>query len=187
MRIAIDMDEVMADTLGAQLDWFRERFGYRWTRAELPGKRLFDDLAAPEHVAAHLAALHEGSFFGALPVMPGAVEVIGRLAARHEIYVVSAAVQFPGSLAPKVRWLERHFPFIPTPHIVFAGEKSIVDADVLVDDNADRFPRFRGRAILFDAPHNRGVQGYERACSWAEVEALLGVATASDGPVRRIG
>jgi 5'(3')-deoxyribonucleotidase len=189
MRIAIDMDEVMADTLGAQLAWFRDRFGYRWTREECAGKRL-EDLAAPEHVAAHHAALHEGSFFGALPVMPGAVEVIGRLAARHEVYVVSAAVQFPGSMLPKVRWLERHFPFIPLPQVVFAGEKSIVDADVLVDDNADRFPRFRGRAILFDAPHNRAlaaVRGLTRARSWAEVEALLGEPAAPEGPVRRIG
>jgi 5'(3')-deoxyribonucleotidase len=187
MRIGIDMDEVMADTLGAQLDWFRERYGYRWTRAELAGKRLFEDLAAPGHIAAHLEVLREGSFFGALPVMPGAVEVIGRLAARHEVYVVSAAMQFPDSMPPKLRWLERHFPFIPVPHVVFAGEKSIVDADVLVDDNAHRFPRFRGRHILFDAPHNAGVQGYTRARSWPEVEALLSGTAPLEGPTLRVG
>lgn len=187
MRIGIDMDEVMADTLGAQLAWFRERFGYRWTRADLAGKRLLEDLPAPAHAAAHLEALREGSFFGTLPVMPGAIEVIGRLAARHEVFVVSAAMQFPDSMAPKLRWLERHFPFIPVPHVVFAGEKSIVDADALVDDNVHRFPRFRGRHILFDAPHNAGVQGYTRARSWAEVEALLSEDAAPEGPTLRVG
>lgn len=175
-RIAIDMDEVMADTLAAQLSWFGDRYGRRWTRDELAGKDLVEDLADPAEAAAHVAALHEGAFFADLPVMPGAVEVVGRLAERHEVLVVSAAVEFPASMSHKVRWLARHFPFIPATHVVFCGEKSLVDADVLIDDNVQRFPRFRGQGLLFDAPHNVAVVGYRRVRSWREVEAVLGAA-----------
>ncbi len=171
-RIAIDMDEVLADTLGAQLEWFRERCGHHLTPADVAARGL-EALVEPAQLAAHLAHLHEGAFFGELPVMAGAVEALRRLATTHELYVVSAATQFPASMVPKLRWLERHFPFIPVPHVVFCGEKSVVAADWLVDDNAHRFPRFRGQAILFDAPHNRAVRGYPRARSWAEVEALV--------------
>lgn len=171
-RIAIDMDEVLADTLGAQLDWLRERFGHRLTPADVAARGL-EALVPPDQLSAQLALFHDGSFFADLPVMPGAVETVRRLAEDHEICVVSAATQFPASMVPKLRWLERHFPFIAVPNVVFCGEKGVVAADWLVDDNAHRFPRFGGRAILYDAPHNRAVGGYPRARSWAEVEALV--------------
>ena len=93
-RIAIDMDGVMADTLSAELAWFRERHGYRWTAAELRGKELFEAVAAPEHVAEHQAMLREGSFFGDLPVMPGAVQVVRRLTRRYQVFVASAATEW---------------------------------------------------------------------------------------------
>jgi 5'(3')-deoxyribonucleotidase len=173
MRIAIDMDDVLADTLAAELAWFRDRYGYRWTRAELAGKDLFADVAAPEHVAAHRAVLEEGSFFGDLPVMPGAVQVVRRLAERYEVFVASSATQFPGSMLPKLRWLGRHFPFLPASSVVFCGDKSIVDADVLIDDNAHRWTRFQGQRVIFDAPHNARETGYPRVASWSEVARLL--------------
>lgn len=176
-RIAIDMDGVLADTLSAQLAWFRERYGYRWTEADLAGKELFGEVAASEHAAAHDAVLREGSFFGDLPVMPDAIEVVRRLAGRYEVFVASAATQFPGSFLPKFRWLERHFPFVPASHVVFCGDKSVVDADYLIDDNVHCFPRFRGRGILFEAPHNVAQTGYPRVASWSEVAELL-----LDGP-----
>lgn len=172
-RIAIDMDGVLADTLRAELAWFREHYGYRWMPAELAGKELFGDVVAPAHAAAHRAMLEEGSFFGDLPVMPGAVEVVRRLAERYEVFVASSATEFPGSMAPKLRWLARHFPFLPASQVVFCGDKSILGADVLIDDNAHRFARFPGRRLLFDAPHNALETGHRRVASWSEVARLL--------------
>jgi 5'(3')-deoxyribonucleotidase len=172
-RFAIDMDDVLADTLGAELAWFRERYGYRWTRADLTGKERFDDMVAPEHAAAHAALLRDGSFFGELQVMPDAVRVVRRLAERSEVFVASSATEFPGSMLPKLRWLERHFPFLPACQVVFCGDKSILNADVLIDDNAHRFARFQGQRVLFDAPHNAGQTGLLRVGSWSEVERLF--------------
>lgn len=172
-RIAVDMDDVLADTLGAQLAWFGARYGYRWTRGDLTGKQLFDDLVTPEQAAAHAAVMREGSFFGDLPVLPGAPEVLRRLADRYEVFVASAATEFPGSFLPKFRWLERHFPFIPASRVVFCGDKAVVAADYLVDDNVHRFPGFRGQGVLFDAPHNQDVMGYPRVRSWDDVAAMF--------------
>ncbi len=172
-RIAIDMDDTLADTLSAQITWFRERFGYRWTKADLVGKELFGGVAAPEHQAEFEALMAEGSFFGDLEVLPGAVDAVRRLAERYEVYVASSATPIPGSMLPKLRWLDRHFPFVPTSRVVFCGDKDILDVDVLIDDSAYKFPGFRGRVILFDAVHNRHLSGYERAASWADVERSL--------------
>jgi 5'(3')-deoxyribonucleotidase len=168
LRIALDMDEVLADTARAELAWLHQRYGSRWSPDALVGKQLAD-LLPPAHAAALDAVLHEGTFFADLPVMPGAVEVVARLVEHHQVFVVSAATEYPASCVPKFTWLRRHFPFIRPEQIVFCGDKTIVAADHLVDDNAHRFAGFRGELLLFDSPHNAGVQGYPRVRGWADV------------------
>ncbi len=172
-RIAIDMDGVLADTLPVELAWFRQHFGYRFEPSDLVGKRVFEDLVSPEHLAAERAMLCEGSFFADLPVMPGAVAALRRLAARHQVFVASSAIDLGGAMAAKLGWLERHFPFIPAWQVVFCGDKSILAADVLIDDNAHQWTGFQGRRLLFDAPHNVHETRCTRVSSWAEVERLL--------------
>ena len=68
----------------------------------------------------------------------------------------------PLSFDAKYRWLRRHFPFIPPSHLVFCGDKSIIDADYLIDDRARHFARFKGRPVLFSAPHNAAEARYPR-------------------------
>jgi len=88
----------------------------------------------------------------------------------------------PSSFAAKFRWLERHFPFLPPSHIVFCGDKGIIDADYLIDDNPRQFRRFRGEGILFTSPHNKLIKGYRRVNNWLDVEELfLGSAVGSAG------
>lgn len=172
LRVAVDMDEVLVDTVTAQLEWFRDAYGYAWTKEALAGKR-FEDVADAEHVRAHYEDLHRGAFFEDLPPMPGGVEVLRELASRHEVFVATAAMEFPASLAPKFRWLARHVPFVPPSHFVFLGDKSVLATDVLVDDNAYNFRRFRGRGILFSSYHNANEAGYTRARDWEDVARLL--------------
>ena len=75
----------------------------------------------------------------------------------------------PCSFDAKYRWLQRHFPFIPPSQIVFCGDKTIVDADYLIDDRPRHFAKFKGQAVLFSAPHNAGETRYTRVASWKEV------------------
>ena len=52
-----------------------------------------------------------------------------------------------------------------------ADEES--DADYLVDDRARHFTRFKGRGLLFSAPHNHHEHRYPRVSSWAEVREFF--------------
>ena len=78
-------------------------------------------------------------------------------------------MEIPESFAAKYRWLRRHFPFIPASNIVFCGDKGIIEADYLVDDEARHFRKFRGAGILFSAPHNLDEKDYERVSNWQEI------------------
>jgi len=159
-RIAIDMDDVMADALGEHLRRYNAAFGTSLTALE-------QCIPAANRRAAE--AMLDASFFEDLAVLPDCREVVGELAERYEVFIASAAMDVPCSFDAKYRWLRRHFPFIPPSHIVFCGDKAIVDADYLIDDRPRHFARFKGQALLFSAPHNAGETRYPRVASWKEV------------------
>lgn len=169
-RIAIDMDEVMADTVGKLLRCYNRDYDDCITMADLRGKKL-------RHVAKCGLEVYryfdDPAFLRDLDVMPDSQEVIRALQDRYEVFVASAAMEVPASFAAKYEWLREHFPFIPPSHIVFCGDKSIINADYLIDDHTYQFARFRGQGILFTAAHNVEETGYPRVDNWREVAELF--------------
>lgn len=171
-RIAIDMDDVIADFLTKYLDSYNADFQGSFTKEHLAGQHL-SALVAQEHIPRLDEYVHNPEFFADLAVMPHSQEVIRELMERYEVFITTAAMDVPASFNAKYKWLGRHFPFIPTSHIVFCGDKSILNADYLIDDNIRHFQRFRGEGILFTAPHNVHVNGYRRVNDWLEVREMF--------------
>jgi 5'(3')-deoxyribonucleotidase/uncharacterized protein with PQ loop repeat len=180
LRIAIDMDEVMADALAEHIRRYNSAFGATLASADLRGRHLEDWVAPSERAA--VDAMLDASFFTSLSVMPDCQEVVRELAARHEVLVVTAAMDVPCSFDAKFRWLQRHFPFIPTSQIVFCGDKGLIDADYLIDDRARHFERFKGHPLLFSAPHNAAESRYPRVDSWQEVRDVFARLERGTGP-----
>ena len=174
-RICVDMDEVMADTLGEHLRRYNRHFEEDVTAEDLAGKGLWE-ITPAERQAQLRAFLDAEDFFEVLDVMADAQEALKELAARFEIFIATQAMAVPNSLGPKYRWLQRHFPFIPATHYVFCGDKSILRADYLVDDQPRNLERFEGQGLLYSAPHNLMVTGFVRVSNWLEVgEYFAGV------------
>ena len=171
-RIAVDMDEVLADALAEHLTCYNRDHGEAITKGQLDGKWLWDVVSADRHARLE-GYLRSEDFFEDLPVVEDSQEVLAKLNTQYEIFIATAAMEFPNSFGPKYRWLRRHFSFIPPMNFVFCGDKSILHADYLIDDSYRHFERFRGQAILFSAPHNARVTGFRRVSTWREVEDLF--------------
>jgi 5'(3')-deoxyribonucleotidase len=183
--IAIDMDEVIADALGEHLLRYNRDFAHELTepltRASLHGRWLWD--AVPPHRIRDLERyMLSDDFFRVLPVMPHAQRVLARLQTRYNIFIASAAMEVPTSFTPKYQWLAEHFPFIPTSHIVFCGDKSILRADFLIDDNPRQLRLFESsnsqghphrEGILYTSPANVNLTGFRRVNNWQDVETLF--------------
>jgi 5'-nucleotidase len=169
-RIAIDMDEVIADALTEHLRRASRILGRALTVEHVRG-RTIESIVDASEVDAVVAAL-DASFFEDLEVMPDAQTVIAELSTVHEVFIATAAMDVPASFDAKFRWLREHFPFIPPTHIVFCGDKSVLAVDDLIDDSPRHFARFRGRGILFSAPHNDAETRYIRVDSWQDVHRL---------------
>ena len=171
-RICVDMDEVIADAVTEHLARYNREFNDTLGVADLQGKWIWDVVAPARHAAME-AHLRSHDFFAVLEVMPDAQRVLHALQRRYEIFIATAAMEVPTSFTAKYEWLGRHFPFIPTSHIVFCGDKSILAADYLIDDNPNQLRRFRGQGILYHSHHNINVSGFRRVHNWQEVEQLF--------------
>ncbi|MGO8757109.1 MAG: 5' nucleotidase, NT5C type [Terracidiphilus sp.] len=181
-RICVDMDEVMADTLSEHLRRYNQTFDEDVTADDLAGKGLWE--VAPQDRQAQLRAfLDAEDFFEDLPLMPDAQEVLKELSTRFEIYIATQAMAVPNSLGSKYRWLQRHFPFIPPSRYVFCGNKSILRANYLIDDQPKNLLRFEGQGLLYTAPHNLAVTDFVRVNDWREVaEYFASVRAESPNP-----
>ncbi len=169
--IAVDMDEVIADFNTKMIRHFNAEFGENIVLGDLAGQTI--QQLRPTLREQINRMIGEPDFFSDLDVMPHSQEVIGQLTAKYQVFITTAAMEFPASFSAKFQWLKTHFGFMNPMNFVFCGNKSILNADYLIDDNVRHFTHFVGEGILFTAPHNIHQTGYRRVDSWQEVGALF--------------
>ena len=171
-RIGIDMDEVIADTLGELLTRYNLEFGTVHSKADLMGKRFMETIPV-DHKPRIYEYFKDGSIFEDLPLFDHSQEVVEELTRHYEVFITTAAMEVPSSFTAKFKWLERHFPFLKPSHIVFCGDKSVLAVDYLIDDNVRHFQRLQGEGIVFTAPHNVDEKRYRRVSDWLEVREMF--------------
>jgi 5'(3')-deoxyribonucleotidase/uncharacterized protein with PQ loop repeat len=171
-RIAVDMDEVVADTLAKQLRSYNAAFGASLRVEDVGPHGLWASVPEEHGTAVRKMVLAPG-FFRDIDPLEGCKEVVRELAERYEVFIASAATEVPTSFSAKYEWLREHFPFIPPSHIVFCGDKAVLDVDYLIDDTPRHFERFRGTPILFSARHNAGETRFIRVEGWEDVRRLF--------------
>ena len=170
-RIAIDMDDVLADPIAKFIELYNRDHGTPLDLKIADGNEIYDHVPV-EVKDKWYDYINEEGFFRHLGVIEGSREAVSKLQEKYEVFIVSAALEFRNSLIDKYDWLADHFPNIDWKHIVFCGQK-IVDVDIMIDDRIKNFVDFKGRCLLFSSPHNRLVTEYERVNSWQEVIDLL--------------
>jgi len=168
-RIAIDMDGVLADVAEQFLRYDERDFGKRKTLEEIAG---FEERKAFPRCREYV---YSNGFFRTVPVMEHSQEILKQLNDEYEVFIVSAATEFPQSLPEKLEWLNEHFPFIQWQQIVFCGIKTIVNADMMIDDHFKNLDHFEGTTFLYSQPHNlhRSDGRHKRVHSWPEIASIL--------------
>jgi 5'(3')-deoxyribonucleotidase len=166
VRIAVDMDEVIADYFGEQVARYESWSGAAVDISATEGKRL-GECVPPEHREFVSRLPRTPGFFANLKMIEGSRDALELLSQYSQIYIVSAATEYPNSLCEKFDWLAANFPFINWRQIVLCGDKSIIRAEYMIDDNIHE-------KILFDSPHNRKVpDAVHRVHNWDEVLSLF--------------
>ncbi|WP_195574634.1 5' nucleotidase, NT5C type [Paenibacillus sp. 1001270B_150601_E10] len=167
-RIAIDMDEVIADTLATHVEWYNRDYKDELCIGELEGRSLLE--ARPEAQVAIESYYEREDFFRNIKVMEHSQEVLRELSEHYEIFITTAAMEVPASFHAKYEWLLEHFDFLDEMNFVFCGDKSIIRADYMVDDNIRQLRAFKGKGVLFSAPRNVYETEFVRVNNWLEAK-----------------
>lgn len=168
-RIALDMDEVVADVMPKFLRLYEEEFNITLRPEDYAGGKVYD-LPGAAHIRNRL---HDKGFFRDLPLMSDSRDVILELHETYDIFFTTAAMEFRNCLEDKYDWLQDHFPFISWKNYVFCGDKSILRADYMIDDHVRNIAAFQGTGLLFTASHNLAETRFTRVNNWQEVRAFF--------------
>lgn len=168
MRIAVDVDGVLADRIGAIVERVTERYGVPLEPTDIDEY----DFTIPEadvhiHDVVDASTRDPDHLLGLDPI-PGAIAGMQTLAERHELVI---ATHRPARIHDHTkRWLDEH----DVPYDSFLAEcgdrKCDVQAAALIDDrpaNVRAFDREAGHGILFDQPWNSG-ESYEETIAVVE-------------------
>lgn len=168
-RIAVDMDGVLADVYAQFLRMHEEDTGQQLSRDNIKG--LLEEEAFP----LHNEHVNRPGFFRTAPVMQDAPRVLELLNREYEVFIVSAAMEYPNSLKEKHDWLNAYFPFITWQQMVLCGSKSIICADIMIDDHFKNLDTFQGKTLLFTQPHNQDAPNkrHRRVGNWQEIAEIL--------------
>jgi 5'(3')-deoxyribonucleotidase len=167
-RIAIDMDEVIADFVSKHLALYDAEFGESLTADDLRGRKL-RELVVEERRPRLETYLTADDFFGDLGVVEGSQRVISDLTERYEVFVTTAAMDLPDLLRRQVPVAEGALP-------VRAGEQhSLLRRQ---GHHRGRLPHGRQRPPLralprrrhpLHRPHNVEENRYRRVNDWQDV------------------
>ncbi len=163
------MDGVIADVA--------EQF-FRYDAIDFGKRKSLQDVAGMTEREAFPNArkyVYSKGFFRTAPVMEQSQDVLRKLNEAYEVFIVSSATEFPQSLSEKLEWLGEHFPFIKWEQIVFCGLKTIITADIMIDDHLKNLDYFPGSTLLFSQPHNLHIANgkHKRVHSWKEIGSIL--------------
>lgn len=163
------MDGVIADVYPRFFELYEQETGNKKTMSEIIGLKEVE--AFPELYR----WVETPGFFRSIPVMADSQRVLKLLNETYEILVISMATEFPVSLTDKQMWINDHFPFISWRQVIFCGNKSLIPADLMIDDHFKNLDNFKGETIMFIQPHNINNTDHQHkiVSSWLEIEKLL--------------
>lgn len=171
--VALDCDEVLNNLIEKTLELYNARHSTKLTLDSFTDYDFYKCLSFEE--AENLTAMFlEKELWASLSPTPHSQWGVKTLIDKgYDVYVATAThhTNFPW----KVDWIIKNFPLIDEKHIICIHNKSLLRADVLVDDCAENLISTSPLVdrVCFDKPWNRDVydDAYHiyRAHNWEEI------------------
>lgn len=190
MKIAIDIDDVLANFLPTLLDFHNTTYKTNYEKEHFKTFHLWETWGGTrEEAIDKVFHFYETEEFKNIAVIEGAKDAVKLLKQNHELIVVTAR---PEDLRSKTEeWISTHFPGLFSDiHIANRFSKSGPQttkallcekhgADMLIDDSLDYALECvapHRKILLFDNPWNQHPElptGIHRVRSWEEIQKMI--------------
>lgn len=169
--IACDIDGVVADTLVPWIDFYNRDY-----EDDLDVGQLVEwDIhvfVKPECGLDIYRYIRDPALYDHVHPVDGALDGIGRLRSMGHRIVFATAAEIETS-GRKFEWLLDHGFGPDQADYIEAADKSLIRADLMIDDRYRNVVGFVGPGILFDRPWNSRHRYAPRASSWPEVVEMV--------------
>lgn len=181
MVIAVDIDGVLADLQTELLRRYNADYNDHLALKDITAWD-FKNFVKPEcgeHVYEYFDA---PGLYNNVCVIRGAIGGVEALRANHRVIFVTTPT--PKSAGAKLTWLSENGLLDNKKNYMECYDKSLVRADVLVDDGAHNLMNFKKDRILFHQPWNANdfVGGSYRARSWEDVVNFVKIINSQNHP-----
>lgn len=185
MRILVDMDGIVTDTLPAWLQRIYETTGVKATPSDVVKWNLIENPPLNQLTPQQLfSILNEPGFNKTLPQMADAAHYLGQLhKAGHDISIVTARAGT--NCKPETeQWLREMMPWLNIDKRVwFIYDKHRVTGDVLIDDKAETLIQYRqehpnAHLVTIDYPYNQHapedtLRVHKNGYEWEQIESII--------------
>lgn len=188
LKVLVDMDCVVADFEAHVLEWFRkmypdEPFIPLKDRRGFYVTHQYGDIR-PDLKDKIISVITTEGFFQTMPEIEGAVNAVKEMDSLEDVEVffcTSPLRSFHFCVKEKYEWIEKHFgkPWIDK--LILTRDKTIINADLLIDDRPDikgvnKHPVWK--QVLFTACHNihsKVPRGAVRLQNWTDKNGWLNI------------
>ena len=164
MKIAIDIDGVLADQVGAALRVIEKEYGLKYLTSDV--NRAGWTFSGKEIRSEIIRLLADPEYTLSVPLIEGSQKGIRQFSdlADHDLCVVTARLSNAEDATKQ--WLSIHFPCLTEYYHVARGMKHNISSDVLIDDLDMNIVEFvksdpNRRGILFVHPWSKNGTGIE--------------------------
>lgn len=173
LKIAVDQDWVLAKLTEKWIKYYNAIFDDNLSIDDIKDWNI-TQFVKDEAKPFMLNILNIHKFYRDLEIREDAYDTLKTMSEMPNIELFIVTDPFTRmSFKSKYDWLKEHFDFIPTQNYVFTGNKSIIDADILIDDSKHNCEIFHGLPILFNAPYNKENTDFFKVYNWKEVNDLV--------------
>ena len=174
--VAVDVDGVTADLYTELFRMYNEDFNdnktYQTAMREYESE-TWDLKPECKDIEAYF---DRANLYDNVLPMPGALEGIKYL--REEGYrVVFNSSCFINRSDDKLRWLFEHGFLKPAKRLVrdwiVVPDKSLIHANIMIDDRPKNIYKFNGVGIIFDQPYNKRAIAEARLRGWTDIERVM--------------
>lgn len=176
MIIVCDIDNILNNLAEKVIEVYNSYSKKKIQISDITSYNFYDCL--PKEDADGIVSLFkEKSLWDSLKPLEGSQNGLKQLIKRgHHIYLATATD--PINFAWKIAWIKQYYPFISEDNVIRIMDKSLLKADVIIDDCLDNLINSFAERVTLNYPWNQNelkdyAYGIRRADNWSDIVNIM--------------